>query len=356
MSAAGLIVREVGVACLYGMRSQALFAGCATRLSVLRQEGNVCLEDEEGNLLPAWQGAVPDCEGSPEERITSLVRRALESLVHGGDRSIAYSKAVAYITLPGDSTARGRFVDPGALAEVVREITEVTEVEFDRGPGAPERVLKAASEALQEGRAESCLVGGVDTLLNEQSAEELRAMGRLRLYSDEDGYGLGEGAAFVRIATGDSAPDAAVLSWNGAPEPSEGRAAEEILQGAVNAAGPMAQEGVDVIVHDLDVTAGGAMEWNQVTAALWPARLDEVTRLAVQVGELYEAGQVEDRVPETLGVCRLLGHAGTASIWLRLAAAWERLRFAHAPVERVLVLDDSEPGWRSAFLLKRVAA
>ncbi len=146
--------------------------------------------------------------------------------------------------------------DVGSLREQIEEQLGVrfspeSKILRDGHAGAL-KALGLASELLGGGRADACIVGGVDSLLNETDIERLQSSSRLRGPNIAQGVVPGEAAAFLRVTSSQDPAHALarVLGVGVANEPdavlgerySQGRGLQSAVQDAISSAGvPEAQ-------------------------------------------------------------------------------------------------------------------
>jgi 3-oxoacyl-[acyl-carrier-protein] synthase-1 len=215
--------------------------------------------------------------------------------------------------------------------------------------------VRAAALDLAENRVDAAVVGGVDSLLDEDTLVWLQNTGRLKCSGVPDGLQPGEaGAFFVLERSGDGAasrkPTGEVLA-----DVTAGAVAEEA--GALLAGGLSTGRGTAEVLLDL---LRQQPQWREEGAAAWVV-LDHN-------GETYRAMDWGHAAARLAGPARFvadavtefpaasLGDTGAASgaVAVCLAAVAFRRRYARARTAAVVSVGDG-PG-RAGFLLRAPAA
>lgn len=193
--------------------------------------------------------------------------------------------------------------------------------------------LRLAISELNEGKWQAVIFGGVDSLISMDTCLALNDDNRLSTSTNSSGLVPGEAAAFVVLQTRDlalrsSSTIKAYLKGLGVAAEPNARAADTQatagLASAINQA--LAQAGIvasDIhgIIHNLGAETVHSFEWYQTTQALWPRRVSEQQRMAVQNGEIKQADLPDDPLPETILPYLTMGEVGAAVLPIQLATA-----------------------------------
>ena len=175
------------------------------------QQFGVEAEPEGGVVAAFLRPPLPD---SPWiEKALGLLQMPLLEALAGAElfdlRAFAPGRVRAYLGVPYPDRgglplaefqqfAEGLGEDAFSDAEVPLELLALDQV------GSLAAVARA-SEALQGGKADVCIVGGLDSLLDSDVLQQLVEDGRLKLSSNSEGLIPGEAAAFVVLETARSA-------------------------------------------------------------------------------------------------------------------------------------------------------
>ncbi len=350
---AGRPVTGIGLACAAGTHPAALYASAEAGMMSLARDPELALADAGGDPLPLYTAPVlPADDGGVPARVETLAASALAALArHFPPPEPA---AAVHLVLPSRDTARGEGIDEARLARALRRAAALpATVPVTCHYGEPlDRVLPAPPG---DG---TVLLGAADSVLDLEAAAALLDAGRLRVYRDENGLGLGEAGVFVALGPEGAPGPVRLAGWGGAGEPHAGAAGTRVLEGTVAAASAalaaagLEAEAVEVVIHDLSLAPGDVLEWAQAAARLWPRRLDERRRLAVQAGEADPPLAPLPGGPEELGAAATGGDAGAASALRGLALAWGRLVHGLEPAAVALVVDAACAGRRVALVLE----
>ena len=302
------------------------------------------------------------------ERMRLLWQTALDALLDDWtDAPERLARMHLILLVPDVTTERGSELDAGDWPSLIagrlgHERPENIEVRPVR-----EDVTAAwleVAERLEDETCEGIVLGVVDTLLDPASLMALAAEHRLLLEGDAEGFAPGEAAAFVvleRAAAAGPRTRARLRAIARLPEPEHGRIGETRLNALSQAIGLAAAE-AGATVGDIDclcaTVAGGPgkeVEWFQAAFDLWPVRLDEAERLAMQNGDTDMPPQPPPAPePERLDPALLLGETGHAGLLLSVLCACARFDFVWPAVRNVLVAELPDAPWRGALWLEAV--
>ena len=185
----------------------------------------------------------------------------------------------------------------------------------------------------------------------------------------------GEAAAFVVLqrteeAAKNTTPALGYLRGMGvAAEPNAREsdlAATEGLSNAINQAltqAGMAATDIQGIVHNLGAETVQSLEWYQTTQTIWPRRVDEQQRMAVQMGEIAQADLPDDPIPKILLPYMTMGEVGAASLPIHLAAAlaWleydaDHVRYGFPQRDNLLICETPDAPERGALIISTTLA
>ncbi|MDO8990760.1 MAG: hypothetical protein Q7U91_14140, partial [Sideroxyarcus sp.] len=117
------------------------------------------------------------------------------------------------------------------------------------------------------------------------------------------------------------------------------------------------------IVQGLGAETVHAFEWYQTTKKLWPRRVDEQQRVAVQLGEIEQADIPDDPIPKIILPHMTMGEVGAAALPMRFATALAWIEYdAHQarwgfPIRKhLLVCDTPDVQERGAIIISPTLA
>ena len=228
---------------------------------------------------------------------------------------------------------------------------------------------------LNDGKWQAIIFGGADSLVSIYTCMDLHNENRLNIVGKREGLVPGEAAAFVLLQSAESAmknttPALGYLRGMGiAAEPNARNADLESTEGLSSAINQsLAQAGItatDVqgIVHNLGAETVQSLEWHHTTQAIWPRRVSEQQRMAVQNGEIEQAEIPDDPIPDIECPYQTMGEVGAAALPMQLATALAWIKYdAHQarwgfPIRNhLLVCDTPDAAERGALIISTTLA
>lgn len=353
----GVALGRFGLHTAAGDQPFALFAAAGAGLSLARPDAGIEAPGHDGLGREAVMACpvLEDLEIEYGERLAALALPALAGLLEEAGPGAAARDTRILLLLPSQGMPRGAFLSPGALAARLRQALDLPAdqpLEVHPLAGSLTGELRQAAQALSEGQAGCILFGAVDSLLDPLTLEALGRERRLLTGGTDGGCVPGEAAVFVELLPSAGAPSGCprITAFAEAEEPEAGRPDETRLQGLQRMLSQLAEqaghsiEALDCLALPLAGEPHRALEWFQAANRLWPLRLDETRRLAMQQGEADapQPDAPEDR--EILDPAGLLGDTGIVEPLLGLALACARFEFAWAPLDRAAVVETPDGG------------
>lgn len=290
--------------------------------------------------------------------LAAVLMPLLEEALESGE------KCLLYCAVPDPRTARGEAIDPRQWKTKLCDLDlrfESIEMRFASDVNSAQALAQCVQE-LREGKWRQVLFGGVDSLVDIHTCGALAD--RLMTTKTPDGLIPGEAAAFLVLETEKQARQnpptriwATIRGMSFAPEPNGRDADDKTVTGLVRATqaslsqAQLSASDIDAVVFPLGAEQVGHFEWYQVNRALWPRRISEQQRLAVQLGEIADAEIPADPTPEILRPYVSLGEIGAATLPVSLALACARFEFEHPKAEHILVCEAGDAPTRGAILL-----
>jgi len=336
----GLRVGSIGMITPAGLGAK---ASCAA----LRAGINVFQELPIPNPLtePLFGAFVPYFPQNPFSRICDLLTNAVEECLRGSrhqrDEQVALLVGVQEANRPDYSRRIERKLIEAVLGNLKISFRPKVSKVFTSGRASVLIALLEARYLLESGRVTSCIVAGVDSLINEDCVAWLYRNGRLRLEANLDGLFPGEGAGAIEITRANEATttkgDVIVIGVGQATE------SASIVSGEPNLA-----DGLTSAVKT--AVAEGAMSIGDVDF-----------RISDATGEEYYFRETANALIRLLRVHKegfplwhyadSIGDIGAASGAVTLGIAAMALRKGYAPGKTVICHSSSDFGQRAAALV-----
>jgi 3-oxoacyl-[acyl-carrier-protein] synthase I len=375
-SAAGPVaITGVGVACHAGDQPYALISSVLGQMSGVQLSEDYKMRTADGSYaIPRMAPVEELTEETDRDRMYTLNTYALKGILDTLPASISPESLLVVIIVDPELITRYNKLDPQHLqSHLTEQYTGLTKATFrilpnDKGSGSS--ALRTAIAEMNQGKWQAVLFGGADSLISMDVCLKLDEAKRLNTTASREGLIPGEAAAFILLQTTDAAkknpsPALAYLKGLGnAVEPNARDADLEATEGlstaisqAVTQAGIQASD-IQGIVHNLGAETIQSIEWYQTTQKLWPRRVNEQQRLAVQLGELKQADIPDDPIPETVCPYQTMGEVGAGALPIQIATAIAWIAYdAHQskwgfPIRNhLLVCDTPEAKERGALII-----
>ncbi len=367
-----LAVTAYGIQAVTGNRDFALFGAVATMLTASSESSSheVPSRSKENSYDPALTAAMPDFEDfDPHNKmLLSLLNAIIDSTEHLIDKKLQDEKHLLLIVIPASIFGRSEIVDTKEWQEsIAEELSDFSDLHFHflKADDNVTKHLQSACAALTEGKVESVIFAGADSLLDTISCEELLLQNRLRSNTIADGIIPGEAAASVIIQKINHPQQtrAIIKGLSFTDEPNSGKAHTSKMTGlstVIQSTAQMAQQqpdDIDCVIRNHSSEQHYSFEWYQTTQSIWPNKLPEQERVAFQMGELDEPPKIEPRkMPEELFTSVTLGEIGAASMPLSIILACARFDFNYPTVKNCLVCEVTEFPTRGAIFLENPRA
>ncbi len=374
---APVAITGVGVACHAGDQNYELISSILGQISGVEISDEYMFMSDVGADIVPKMAPVADLADLPATvRMYSLSATALNNV---GAYAPANAGLLIVLMVDPELIMFNGAVDVAHFqAYLMEEVPNLAAATFriqpsnsDSGAGA----LRTAIAELNEGKWHAVIFGGADSLISVDACRELHQDERLSCVGRSAGIVPGEGAAFVVLQTKDAAAKNSISALgylNGfgtAPEPHASDADIEATAGlstaitqALTQAGIAATD-IQGIVHGLGAETVHAFEWYQTTQKIWPRRIDEQQRVAVQLGEIEQADLPDDPIPQIilphmtmgeLGAATLPMHIATALAWIEYDAHQSRWGFPTR--KHLLVCDTPDAPERGALIISPISA
>jgi 3-oxoacyl-[acyl-carrier-protein] synthase-1 len=337
-----MFITATGMVCAVGLNAA---AACAAKRVGIQGFNDLPYNDNAGEPIvgAAVPGLDPNLRGAA--RLLELLKRCLADVTKGQPAG-RWEQVPLLVGL----AEQGR---PGGGAEladsVVKRAQEALGVRFHpqhsralaAGNTAGFELLRVARQLLEAGAAATCLVCGVDSLVNAVTLLSLDRDFRLKTAANRDGVIPGEAAAAVVLQ---KAPDA-------------GAVAEMIGLGFAKEPAPILSEG--------PLLGLGLAEAARAALAEAKLGLHEIEWRSSDVsGELYGFKELQLVTARVMRVVRhedqplwhwaeAIGDSGAAAGVAQLVLADAAFRKGYAPGDRMIGFTCSAPGDRAAAVLRR---
>lgn len=340
----------VGTGACTPVGASALASAASVRAGVSRLMEHPFLRDEQGE--PVQVGAVTYidefCEG-PERYLALALPALREALSPLAELHPRVGSLAAFVGLPVPRPGVPDDLVRQVEHAVTRELAAVSERHqltiLRQGHATGMVALQAAEQALNQGEAELCLVGGVDSYNQPATIKWLERQGRLHCSDNPHGLFPGEAAGFVLLT-----------SRRAAETPGLRTQAEVLATAVTRAQHPLGSDGV-CLGRGLTGALGQVLQHvprnQQIRRVLCdlngePHRADEYGFAALRLDTHF----VESA--DYLAPAEAWGDVGVAScpLFVCLAVHWAARGFLQDP--NVLACCSSDAAERGALLLKTV--
>jgi 3-oxoacyl-[acyl-carrier-protein] synthase-1 len=282
----------------------------------------------------------PSLRRSDTDWLLNLSSRALNEVFHAGVNvgrlGLVLNLPESFRCHPGLS---GRGPEEFLSSVVARlQIKPSRALAFEEGGAGAIFLLASAEQMLRHGEVDTCIIGGVDSLLNGKDIDRLRETHRLQGPEGPDGFIPGEGAAFILVSLENGSEALARILGVGSaiesdcvtgPRYSQGTGLVAAMQSAIHDSG-MEEATVSLRVSNL----------NGERYAAWEA--------AIAVPRFYRTRR--ERLPVWY-MASAVGDTGAASGALGMVLSAFGIAGGYAPGAYVMCEAASEDGLRAACLV-----
>lgn len=350
-------IYDIGLRCNAGDQAFALYGAAGAGWSGLQPTAGFSFSAPGAASASAMAAVDPALvEEQPVARYFELCAAALSAALASLPEGLQRERVRVHTLLPDSTSRLAQAVDAqswSAWFDATFARDSAVELSFGAAEAGSVVGLRECCNDLLAGDSDCVLFGGVDSLVNAASMMDLYRADRL-MTEHVDGVAPGEAAAWLvlRRVGEDGQPLAMLDEFGVAREPHfatrEGHALTGLasaLQQALQAAGVMAQQVAAVVTAQSGETAD-KLEWQQVRRAVWPLRLPEEQRVAMQAGEVTAPQPPPQKEPELLEAHRVVGETGAAALPLSLAMACGYLEFDCREQALLDTQGDSSPSRR----------
>jgi len=356
-------ISGIGLRCATGNQPFALFGASAAGLALASPDPvHEALSPDGTRKVPALTCPVsPDMDADPDVRLFELAAPALRDLLASSVAQAGTWQREIHLLLPPAESERGRRLDPADWGMRLREAVELPEtvtVQVAHARGSILDALREMALRVRNRELERPVFGVVDSLLDPLTVDELQQAGQLMPEQGMGGIVPGEAAVFIELETaggkGNSLARLDCVSI--APEPDAERVEEVAVTGLANAIAAIDTNPNthDCLVYGLAVEPARQLEWHHARNRLWPLRLDETQRQAMQAGELDAPQPAAGAEPEMLDPAHTLGATGIAEPLVGIAVACARFGFDWPLIDTALVAETGPQPVRAVCRLQRV--
>ncbi|MFV2058278.1 MAG: hypothetical protein ACC707_17570 [Thiohalomonadales bacterium] len=365
-----LAITSYGLQSVTGNQDFALFGAIATMLNASAEDPLTEVPSPDGyGSNPAIIAPIQKFEEyNPGDRMIMCLQNAILDAIerlppvtlNGVDK-----KQLFMIITPATVFERSRTINIDSWKEFLKEELDefsASQVHFINADANVTKNLQIALAAINEGKFDTLIFAGVDSLVNDITCNELVTQNKLCSNTISDGVIPGEAAACVVIEKIDAKKTnalAIIKNLAFAEEPNSGKPHLKQLSGLSQAIQSVTQQAgqlpddIDCIIRNSTTEQHFELEWYQTTQRIWSNKLSEKDRVAYQLGELDEPPKLKSRkLPEELKTSYTLGEIGAASIPLNLVLAGARFDFNYPVVKNCLICEANEFLFRGAILLQ----
>ena len=378
---APISITGLGIACYSGDKPLSLICAILGQMNGVRlsKEHNVKSKGSNSYVMARMAPVKEITALSAQVRMNQLTSIAFSNAAAKLPANVAPEKVMIVIMVDANLITHQNEINPrhlqSHLLENTPRLAAATFRILPNNTASSSNALRTALAELNEGKWQAVIFGGGDSLISMDTCLKLHEAKRLNTVGKKAGIVPGEGAAFVVLQTNDTAksnttPALAYLRGLGvAAEPNARDSDIEStlgLSSAINQAltqAGIAATDIQGIVHNLGAETVQSLEWYQTSKKIWPRRISEQQRMAVQLGEIEQPDIPDDPIPDIespylymgeLGAAALPMHLATALAWMEYDAHQARWGF---PIRKhLLVCDTPDAPERGALIISTALA
>ena len=378
---APIAITGIGLACHAGDQPFELISSILGQINGVRLSKAFKFKPADANeeALPRMAPVVELGDMSDRYRMYKLSTIALSNVAEQLPADINVERVLIVITVDPELITRFSKVDTQHLQSfLVKLIPRIATATFRILPNistSSSNALRTSLAELNEGKWQAIIFGGADSLISIYTCQDLHRDNRLNIVGKSDGIVPGEAAAFVVLqstesATKNTTPALGYLRGLGVTAEPNARDADieatDGLSSAITQA--LAQAGIaatDIqgVVQCLGAETVQSFEWFQTTQKIWPRRVSEQQRMAVQLGEIEQADIPDDPIPKIVLPYLTMGEVGAAALPIQLATAlaWieydaSQARWGFPIRNHLLVCDTPDAPERGAMIISPTLA
>ena len=371
-------ITGLGIACHAGDQPYALIT------SILGQMSGTQLSDTHKIRLDDGSSAVPriapvevflDAGDSVRDRLYTLSSIALKTAADKLPANISLEQTLIVIVAPPELLVRYNKIDTQHFQdELLVKSPRLSAAKFrilTNESVSCANILRTSLAELNAGKWQAIIFGGADSLISEFTLMDLLNDNRLNVVGNTEGISRvkQQPLSYCKVLRKLQRTLGYLRGLGVAAEPNAREsdlAATEGLSTAINQAltqAGMAASDMQGIVHNLGAETVQVLEWYQTTQTIWPRRVDEQQRMAVQLGEINQPIIPEDPIPQIVLPYMTMGEVGAAALPVHLATAlaWmeydaEHERYGFMPRKNILVCDTPDAAERGALIISSTLA
>jgi len=361
-----LAITAYGVKATTGNTDFALFGAIATMLSSATEDSRIEVPSAADNGFdPARTAPIPTlADLEPNERMLGcLLSVVVDAVAQLSEHSLKDKKHLLLIVLPATTYERSKTIDKKQWQDDInKELAGFTDlhIHFIHADSNVTKQLQTACAALNDGKLDSVIFAGTDSLLDQVTCHDLITTKRICSTGNAGSVIPGEAAACVviqKVGQNNKQTRALITGITYTAEPNSGEADKTkltglstVIQNVTQMAGQQ-PDNIDCLVLNGTNTPLMALELYQTTQTVWPNSLSEQQRVAFQQGEIEQPKLKARNMPEQLDPNISLGEIGAAILPLELVLGCARFDFNYPQVKHCLICDVSEFPFRGAILL-----
>ena len=375
-----IAITGLGIACHAGDQPHNLIRSIIGQVSGVRLSEEHKFKQKDGkNALPRMAPVLELLDDSERDRMYALAKIAMGNIAVNLPASVKPESTLVVIFVDTELLMRYQKIDTQHMQEYlagnVPLLSAATYRILSNDTITSTTALRAAIAELNDGKWQAIIFGGADSLVSIYTCMDLHNENRLNIVGKREGLVPGEAAAFVLLQSAESAmknttPALGYLRGLGLAAETNARNADlestEGLSSAINQS--LAQAGITAIdiqgiVHNLGAETVQSLEWHHTTQTIWPRRVSEQQRMAVQNGEIEQADIPVDPIPDIECLYQTMGEVGAAALPMQLATALAWIKYdAHQakwgfPIRNhLLVCDTPDAPERGALIISPTLA
>lgn len=377
---APVAITGMGFSCHAGEKSRSLISAILGQISGYELSKTYAIRLKDGSDDMPRVSPIDALAHQPApQRIISMCATALGNAAATLPASIKPESVLIVIMVdPKHLCMAGNAVQQRVQSEMTNSVPRLEAANFrilTSEASSGTSALGTAIAELNSAQWQAVIFGGTDSLVSTETCLELSDENRLNTVKENEGIVPGEAAAFIVLQSTDNAvkntsPALGYLRGMGVTAELNARDADientEGLSSAINLALTQASlKATDIqgVVHNLGAETVQSFEWYKTTQQIWPIKISEQQRLAIQMREIEQPDIPDDPIPKSLLTYLNMGEIGTATLPMQVAItlAWieydaHQARWGFPLRNNLLVCDTPEAPERGALIISKTLA